>query len=527
MKNITNYLVLIFLLFLAPLAKSQTANPDFLDGSLYLKVDDSSSVVLEPYPGNIPALNLIINLFGLDSIYKAFPSQDPLLNQIYRINFTDTLGVQSLISQLQLLPFVDYAEKIPLHKTTGTTFTPDDVNPLQWQFAKIHAENAWDLTTGSPSVKIAIVDNAIRITHADLAPNIWTNPGETPNNLLDDDLNGYPDDVHGYDAADFDRNPNPPSGLPDTDPFFHGSHCAGIASAATNNGQGIASLGFNCSIIPVKATKDATGGDILTHPYEGVFYAIQAHADVISMSFGAGSSSLTGQRVIQTAANAGIVMIGAAGNSNVSTEFYPAAYPEVLAVGSTNDQDQKSGFSNYGTWVDVMAPGSNIYSCKIASDTAYGLASGTSMACPLVAGLAGLVLSMNPNLTPAQVYDAIKNGCENIDAANPNHIGEIGAGRINAWNTLLSVGTDPEIHPSGYLVAYPNPASQRANFQTNLTSRATWNLHEISGKTLLQGTEILVPNQVTSLDLAGISPGLYLLEVFTEQSRQVTKLVVR
>lgn len=436
--------------------------PEYQAGWVYIKVKDSSSVVLDPYVGNIPALNALFALYGKDSLYHPFQTSHPLLDKIYKLHVSDSLGVGALVTSLQALGFVEYAEKIPLYRTgQSVTYTPNDWVANQWHLPKINAPGAWDIAQGTPTIKVAVIDNAFRITHEDLAPTVYTNQNEVPGNFFDDDLNGYIDDVNGWDAAHFDNNPNPPAGASDTTGWVHGTHCAGIAAAATDNGVGIASIGFGVSFVPIKACLDLTDGNAITHSDEGIDYAIRCGADVLSMSFGGKGSSLTTERLLQVAELSGITLIAAAGNSNDSSKFYPAAYAQVLAVGSTNSQDQKSGFSNFGSWVDVMAPGSSIYSTTINSDSQYGTLSGTSMACPLVAGLAGLVLSAQPGMSPQDVKAAIRNGCENIDAQNPNYLGQVGSGRINARNSLLMVSTGmAQFGDSHDLILWPTPASQ-------------------------------------------------------------------
>jgi serine protease len=427
---------LLTLLFISLffLADAQTVNPDYIDGSCYIKLRDTCSLELAPYNYSNVQMNLVFAQYGvlIPGIKKPFP--DPTisasLTKIYRIHCTDSAHIDSLVAKLARIPIVEYVEKDPLIKLD---YTPNDVHANQWYLAKISAMKAWDITKGSATVVIAIVDNGVRTTHADLAANIWTNTGEIPNNLLDDDLNGYADDVHGYDVADDDANPNPPPFTTNTSPFVHGTHCAGLASAVTDNSKGIASIGFKTKIMPVKCSRDKDSGNTLLNPYDGVYYAMRAHADIISMSWGGAQNFATGQSLITAANSMGILLVAAAGNENGTNTGYPASYPNVLVVGSTDINDKKSSFSNYGSSVDVMAPGSGIYSTFAGDDNAYGYLSGTSMATPIVAGLAALVKAIHPAFTPAQIENAIKAGCDNIDAGNPGFAGQLGAGRINAY----------------------------------------------------------------------------------------------
>lgn len=500
-------------------AKIWSQAAEYQPGWLYLKVKDSSTVVLDPYVGNIPALNTLFTLYGKDTLYHPFQTQHPLLDKIYKLKIADTLGISTVLTTLQALSFVEYAEKVPLYRTGGVTLQPNDLQPNQWHLPQINATGAWDLATGSPTIKVAIIDNAFKIAHEDLAASVFTNPGEIPGNFLDDDLNGYIDDVNGWDAANFDGNPNPPSGANDTTGWVHGTHCAGIAAAATDNGVGIASIGFGIKFIPIKASLDLTDGNGITNSDEGIDYAMRIGADVVSMSFGGKGASLTSQALLQVAELNGITLVAAAGNSNDSAQFYPAAYGTVLAVGSTNTQDQKSGFSNYGSWVDVMAPGSSIHSTLISTNSSYGPLSGTSMACPLVAGLAGLTLSASPGMSPTDLKNAIRSGCENIDAQNPTYLGQIGSGRINARNTLLLVSAQMPVLAAQSLQVWPNPTAHHVVVRLEglpLTmTEGTLSLYQLQGN-LVESRNVNLKDQEWTLDLSALPAGTYHIALQSE-----------
>ena len=177
----------------------------------------------------------------------------------------------------------------------------------------------------------------------------------------------------------------------------------------------------------------------ISDAYSGVIWAADNGADVINMSWGSEGFSNTGQNIINYAHDAGCVNVAASGNDNVSNIFYPAGYNNVISVSSTNSGDFKSDFSNFGNWVDVSAPGSQILSTYIGNgfQPVYANNSGTSMASPMVAGLAGLVLSVNPELSQQQVIECILNTTDDIAAFNPNYLGQLGSGRINAHQAVL------------------------------------------------------------------------------------------
>ena len=438
-------LVLVFLAVTIGSFRAQSFNPLYLEDQLYVQVQPSASADanwLAPFRTS----------YGIAKIERPFAhlEQVDLEGREYQQALTHTFCIElsqgnrrdDLIAALKQLPEVMLVERIPVDQTFP--YTPNDPDlPNQWSLSKVQAFDAWDITQGSANVTIAIVDDAVRLTHQDLAANIWVNPGEIPINNIDDDNNGYIDDVNGWDVADGDNDPNPPAASVSNSVFTHGTHCAGIAAGVTDNGTGIASMAFNARIIAVKCNSDATPGPFLPAAYAGVNYAIAAGADIISMSWGGGASSQVNQNIMALAHANGIVLVAAAGNANVSTPMYPASYPHVINVGATNTADQKAVFSNYGSTIDVMAPGDQIYSTLAGSDQSYGFLSGTSMACPLVSGLAGLMLAYDPGIDPDSLENCLKSTCDNIDAANPTYIGQLGAGRVNAFGALTCLSGPP------------------------------------------------------------------------------------
>lgn len=433
----TNITFLFLLLITSFIAKSQTIDTNQVDGAIYLNVDDTTTSTLSLSATNFPGMNAIFTLYDVTNVNQPFKNLTTTLTNTYRISFSNPSDISNLIASLTALTYVNYAEPIPLFYTS---YVPNDYNSNQWYLNKIAAQDAWNISTGNASVKIAIVDNAIEILHEDLASSIAINTGEIPNNGIDDDLNGYIDDYQGFDVSENDSDPRPPLTATSTTPWVHGTHCAGIASASTDNGVGISGIGFNCSIIPIKCSANSSEGNTLNAAYEGIAYAVAAGADIISMSFGGPNNALnvTGNNVL-TAANArGITLIAAAGNSNTSDQFMPASNQYVISVGATDQNDNRAYFSNFGSTIDVMAPGLGIYSSvsNAGGLTSYESLSGTSMACPLTAGVCGLLKSQNINRTPEEIEQLLKDGCISIDALNPGFEGQLGAGRINAFNSL-------------------------------------------------------------------------------------------
>jgi len=253
--------------------------------------------------------------------------------------------------------------------------------------ADIDAPEAWDITTGG-DVIIAVIDTGVDYLHPDLAANMWKNLGEIPGNGRDDDGNGYVDDVYGYDTVNWDGDPR--------DDHSHGSHCAGSIAAVGNNGVGIVGVNWRAKIMALKFL-DKWGFGTTANAILALNYAVKMGAQISNNSWGGGPYSQALYDAIKAAGEKGHLFVAAAGNSGTnndgSSPFYPASYnlDNIISVAATNHQDKRSSFSNYGLkTVDLGAPGENIYSTLLSPN--YGYKSGTSMASPLVAGVAGLLM---------------------------------------------------------------------------------------------------------------------------------------
>ena len=238
--------------------------------------------------------------------------------------------------------------------------------PLSNSAAGIHAQQGWARETGQPGALIAILDTGVDLGHEDLASKIWTNPGEIPGNGIDDDHNGFVDDVQGWDFGNDDNDPNPE---PVYDPIYgidegwHGTYVAALAAAASNNAVGIAGVAWGCGILPLKLTNSA--GDIpVSALASAIDYAIAEHAAVVNMSLGAADASAASvfQPLVNELFNANIVCVASAGNDGTDALNWPAACDSVLSVASTNASNVRSSFSNWGPNVDLCAPGEGMFS---------------------------------------------------------------------------------------------------------------------------------------------------------------------
>lgn len=272
----------------------------------------------------------------------------------------------------------------------------------------INVREAWDITLGSSDMVVAVIDTGVDVTHPDLAETIWRNTAETANNGIDDDKNGFIDDVAGWDFVDNDGSPN--------DQLFHGTHCAAIIGASINNNRGVCGVAPGVKILPLRVLNAKGEGDTAAL-MQAVQYAISlrkrgVNLRVISLSLGGGEYQSAFKELVDEANRFGIVLVAAAGNEgkdNDKEPTYPAGYPSpnVISVAALDYFGRLASFSNYGSEsVDVGAPGVFIWSAFLFGF--YLPFDGTSMAAPYVSGTVALMLSLNPGMTPAQVVAGIK-----------------------------------------------------------------------------------------------------------------------
>lgn len=320
---------------------------------------------------------------------------------------------------------------------------PREVVPSDPSFGSQYHHNlmdndlTWNITYGTAAMKIGITDDGVDLYHPDLSPNVWINTGEIAGNGIDDDGNGYIDDRNGWDFSNANNNPSPEG----TD--AHGTHVAGIAAARTNNGIGVAGVCGQCTIVPLQFY----GGAIpwtATLIAETYAYAADNGVKVLSTSYNI--DGFVGDPVFLAGLNymydAGVLHFNSAGNNS---EANPPRqiFTHSLFVASTDATDTKSGFSNYGTGIDISAPGSSILS-TLPSNT-YGNNSGTSMATPNASGAAALIWSVNPGWSREQVAAALLANADNIDATNPAYVGLIGTGRVNTFKAVTNTIAPPKI----------------------------------------------------------------------------------
>ncbi len=370
----------------------------------------------------------VLPMFPTHSLQKQFTRDD--LSRIFKIHLSPGSNVYRAVSILSQDPSVEYAEPWYLRKIF---YTPDDpAVGSQWYLDQVKAQSAWDIFKDDTTVVIGIIDSGVFWDHPDLAKNIWKNPGEIPDDNVDNDHNGYVDDVRGWDFG------GAHTGQPDNDPVeataFHGTAVAGVASAVTDNGIGIAAPAFNAKIMVVKATVDDDQNHYIVFGDQGIVYAADNGADIINCSFGGSGGSNAERDVINYVQNKGVLIVAAAGNEANESPAYPASYPGVLSVAAADKNDLKASFSNWDYSVDLSAPGVGIYTTW--GENSYTLMNGTSFSSPLVASIAALLKGYHPDWTGDQIGEQIRISADPIDNLNPSYSRKLGRGRVDAYRAL-------------------------------------------------------------------------------------------
>jgi thermitase len=418
------------------------------------KVDFAPAEIIVKFKPNVgPSEMALVHRKSGGQVKKTIPSLGVQIVNIPHGHVPDKVKAYSAN------PAISYAEPNYQCQVVGS---PDDnyIN-LQWSLSNIKAPQAWDVTRGNRNINIAILDSGVDLDHPDLADKIVAN-------------------------ANFSSSPT-------TDDLYgHGTHVAGIAAANTNNGIGIAGIGFDSTIMNVKVLGD-NGSGFYTWVATGITWAADNGAEIINLSLGSTSYSITLENAVRYAWSKGVVVVAAAGNSGSSIPFYPAYYTDCLAVAATDINDNLPYWSTTGDWVDIAAPGVSILSTY--KDKNYGYMSGTSMASPHAAGLAALLFSVvadsNGNgLLNDEVRDRIETTSDNLG------ISGIGSGRINAYR---AVGGSP---------------SPRGNIAGSVIDAS--NGSPIAGATLSDGMNSAVTDMNGNYIIPDIPGGNYSVSAFKE-----------
>ncbi len=379
--------------------------------------------------------------------------------EVWGLPSADMATLQDNIDALQGNANVLYAEPNYVVRTTGIPSDPRfaDLYGLHntgqtggIADADIDAPEAWNVTTGSRDVVVAVIDTGVDYTHPDLVDNMWVNVDEIPANGIDDDLNGFVDDVHGYDFANDDSNP--------ADGNSHGTHCAGTIGGVGDNGVGVVGVSHEVSIMAVKFLSDGGSGST-ADAVEAVLYAVDNGATILSNSWGGGGHSSALVDAIVYARDRDVLFVAAAGNDALNTDsspHYPSSYDveNVVSVAATDHSDLKAGFSNWGlTSVDLAAPG--VQTLSTIPGSGYGYKSGTSMATPHVSGAAALLRAHNPSLSMLDIKAALMDSVDPVPAMAGR---SVTGGRLNV-NSALELAGPAWVRVEGALAGSVAPGS--------------------------------------------------------------------
>ncbi|MBT5745041.1 MAG: S8 family serine peptidase [Gammaproteobacteria bacterium] len=339
-------------------------------------------------------------------------------------------AIDDLLGQLLASPWVYWAEP-NYHRRLHQLPDDPELKRMEGFVDQIELSAAWDISTGSSKVVVAILDDSVEIDHPDLQANIWINQGEVAGNGVDDDANGYIDDLHGWDFKNNDADPS--AGLEEG----HGTAVAGVVGAVGNNGIGATGVAWNVSIMPLKFGFDVASG------LEAAQYAIDNGADILVASFGGPAYSFSEELALQQLSNAGILVVSSAGNFHADNDRVPdypssADYPNILAVAASDRSSSLTSWSNRGQFsVDLMAPGESIYTTQAKegaySSQDYSSVNGTSLSAPYVAGVAALIKSVLPSATFQELKGRILAAVDPEESAR-GHLAS--AGRLNGYQAL-------------------------------------------------------------------------------------------
>lgn len=414
--------------------------------SLFAKVVDHPTEILVAFKKGSTLEKSNINF------YKSMKELDFRADHrggIYKLELPQALNASLYISELNQREDVLWAEANPVFLGDPREFVPNDPEyGKQFHHQIIQSERAWDISTGEAEVIVAVTDDGFKLDHEDLAGIYYRNENEIPDNGIDDDNNGYVDDVVGWNFNEGNNNPDVAGWH-----GGHGTHCAGIVAADFNNEKGVVGHGTKIKVMPLKFYgSKAWTGEMVMETYK---YAVDNGAKIITTSYNIDGMSTKKiyQEAVAYAYNKGVIVFNSAGNGNRQqsartklTQLFLVASTQ--SGSDTSKHDVRSRFSNYGYGVDIAAPGNPIYSTSKSGK--YVDMSGTSMAAPNAAGLAALIWSVNPDYTREQVLATLMKSSDDIDELNPNYKNELGNGRINSYRALSEEPGAPKIRRGWY-----------------------------------------------------------------------------
>jgi len=452
-----NRIITLFLsvLFIAHSAQAQNGNP--ISGQVLIKFKKGAEKSLaginrdlQKHLSTSPsqASNTLFKATEMEPVFNnrtPVSTERELLSSVYKIRFSSQTSIDSAVNALQALDLIEYVQ--PNYRRRLHFAPNDELFSQQEALQIIRAEQAWDIQTASSEIIVGVIDTGIDYEHEDLHDALWVNNSEDLNgngrfddndmNGIDDDGNGFIDDVIGWDFTDAPGFPDSGDYLqPDNEPFDehgHGSIVSGIIGATGNNSTGIAGLAFGAKIMTLRA---GTSLGFLEEDdvAAAIVYAVENGAHIINMSFGDVVASPLLRDVMHFAHSKNVILVASSGNSSSEAIHYPSGFSTTISVGATNNGDVVASFSNYGSSVDLVAPGVDILSTQ--PNNSYGRFSGTSFSAPLVSATAALILSKMPELTNDEVKGLLQGSA--VDLGSDGWDNFYANGRIDAQRALSS-----------------------------------------------------------------------------------------
>ncbi|MDE0018751.1 MAG: S8 family serine peptidase [Candidatus Poribacteria bacterium] len=390
-------------------------------------------------PKELDALSRKLGAVSVSPVFLPMTpaGQHPRLRRNYLIRFPAEWALETLQRRYARHSSVEAVEMNRLNRPCAEIVPNDPSYGEQWNLALMNMPQAWDIEQGNREVTVAVVDGGVDMQHPEFRSQLWRNVGEVPGNGVDDDGNGYVDDLNGWDFSDAPTLPgNGDWKVRDNEPedeIGHGTHVSGIIAAEANNRIGISGIAWRCRLMPLRAGFKYGGGGYLQNDdvAAAIVYAADNGAQVINMSWGDTVNAFIVEDAVAYAYARGCVMVAAAGNDGAAGSLYPAGLNTVISVAGLNIERQLYSDSNFGATIDIAAPGEEILSTAL--NGGYLNDSGTSMAAAHVSGVAALVRSENPDYTNAEVREAL------IRTADPLFISNlVGAGSLNAYTALTA-----------------------------------------------------------------------------------------
>ncbi len=437
------------------LAPDLTAS-DYVPNIVVMRVKEQYRPYCSPNAISIPGLEKYFEELGQGKLQRSFPHTPPPseptdelgrkmvdLTLVYELQYTENLPIETAVNSLLNTGVFEYVEPLYIYQSLYDPSDPDTA--AQYYLSLLRARDAWDITKGDTNVVISVVDNGTSFTHPDLATEYAYNTGD-PIDGIDNDGDGYVDNYRGWDmGGDYWLSPgdNDPTWAGNQPGVDHGIIVAGPAVAATDNGSNIASIGFNCRLLPVKVTIDLS--ILIYRGYQGLVYAADHGADIINLSWGGTARSRMGEDAVNYAViNKGKLVVVAGGNTPADLRFIPATYHRAIGVGGSGPNDafwytNSGSGTTYNYLLDITAPSESITSIRLNAGTFA--ATGTSMGAPIVAGSAGLVKANSPSLTNEQVGQQVRvTAFQGIYGMNSGFYAEkMGRGRVDTYAALTDV----------------------------------------------------------------------------------------